>query len=160
MKHSPISYGPAVHYRELKISSPAFAHEEMIPSRYTCGGENISPPVEIDQIPKDAKCLAMIVDDPDASGGSFIHWLVWNIPVKHHLHENEIHGTEGINDFGKHHYGGPCPPGGTHRYFFKIYALDSLLDLPQDARKAQLERAMNDHILAFGELIGLYSRQR
>ena len=160
MKQTPISHGPAVHYRDLKISSPSFAHEELIPSRFTCDGENIGPPLDIDQIPKDARCLVLIIDDPDAPGGSFVHWLVWNIPVKHHLPENEIHGVEGLNDFGRQHYGGPCPPQGTHRYFFKMYALDSLLDLPRNTRREQLESAMNDHILAFGEVVGLYSRQR
>ena len=160
MKQTPISHGPAVHYRDLEISSPSFAHEELIPSRFTCDGENISPPLDIDQIPKDARCLVLIIDDPDAPGGSFVHWLVWNIPVKHHLPENEIHGVEGLNDFRRQHYGGPCPPQGTHRYFFKMYALDSLLDLPRNTRREQLESAMNDHILAFGEVVGLYSRQR
>ena len=148
----------AIDYKQLNISSIAFKADEMIPSKYTCDGVNINPPLDIKHIPEKAKCLALIVDDPDAPIGVWVHWVVWNIPVTHHIKENEVHGTEGINDFQQQHYGGPCPPSGTHRYFFKVYALDALLDLPANTKKLQLEKAMSEHIIAFGELIGLYNR--
>ncbi len=149
----------AMDYKLLKVSSPAFAYEAMIPLKYTCDGKNISPPLDIEQIPEEAKCLVLIVDDPDAPVRTWVHWIAWNIPVTHHIKENELHGTTGLNDFRMHHYGGPCPPSGTHRYFFKIYALNSLLDLPVDTTKLQLERAMSEHIIAFGELVGLYKKK-
>jgi Raf kinase inhibitor-like YbhB/YbcL family protein len=150
--------GKSVAYKQLIVSSTAFQDDGLIPSKYTCDGKNINPPLDIKQIPEETKCLALIVDDPDAPIGVWVHWLVWNIPVTHHFKENEVHGTEGVNDFQKHHYGGPCPPSGTHRYFFKIYALDTLLELPPSTKKIQLEKAMSGHIIAFGELIGLYRR--
>jgi len=146
--------------RPLKITSPAFGHEDFIPVKYTCEGENVSPQLDIDLIPKDAACFVLIVDDPDAPGGTYVHWIVWNIPIKHHLHENEVHGIEGRNDFKQNHYGGPCPPSGTHRYFFKLYALDSLLTLPPSTNKDQLLDAMRDRVIAYGELIGLYTRNQ
>ena len=138
---------------KLSISSPAFKENGFIPAEYTCDGANINPPLYIEGIPKEAQCLALIVDDPDAPMGIWVHWVVWNIPATHHLKEKTVHGTQGMNDFRKHTYGGPCPPSGTHRYFFKVYALDELLVLPATANKQQLERAMSNHILAFCELI-------
>ena len=148
----------AIDYKHLKVSSPVFKENEMIPAKYTCDGVNVSIPLNIKHIPEEAKCLVLIVDDPDAPIAAWVHWVVWNIPVTHHIKENEVHGTEGINDFQQHNYGGPCPPSGTHRYFFKVYALDALLDLPANTKKLQLEKAMSEHIIAFGELIGLYNR--
>lgn len=148
----------SVYYKELKVSSPAFQNMELIPAKFTCDGKNINPPLEIEHIPDEAKCLAIIVDDPDAPIATWVHWLVWNIPLTHHIKENVIHGTVGVNDFEKNGYGGPCPPSGTHRYFFKVYALDALLDLNQNTRKIQLEKAMSGHIIGFGELIGTYKR--
>lgn len=157
MKHTD----KAVDYKQLDISSAAFKANEMIPSDYTCDGLDISPPIDIQGIPKEAVCLALIIDDPDAPVGTWVHWLVWNIPITHHIKENDIHGVEGVNDLFQHHYGGPCPPlGSTHRYFFKIYALDSLLDLPRNTKKEQLEKAMSEHIIGFGELVGLYKRKQ
>ncbi len=149
----------AVDYKHLKVSSTAFQYEEFIPVKYTCDGKNISPPLDIENIPEEAKCLVLIVDDPDAPVATWVHWLVWNIPVTHHMNENAVHGTEGLNDFQQQHYGGPCPPSGTHRYFFKVYALNALLDLPSNTKKTQLERVMSEHIIAFGELVGLYERK-
>src|SRR5665647_2027424 len=137
----------AVDYKQLKVSSIEFQNEEMIPLKYTCDGRNINPPLDIEHIPEEAKCLALIVDDPDAPIGTWVHWVVWNIPVTHHIKENDIQGIEGINDFQKNHYSGPCPPSGTHRYFFKIYALDVLLRLPATTKKIEWEKAMSDHIL-------------
>lgn len=150
----------AVDYKQLDISSSAFSAQGMIPAKYTCDGENVNPPLDIEHIPEEAKCLALIVDDPDAPVNTWVHWLVWNIPVTHHIKENKVHGTEGLNDFQQQHYSGPCPPSGTHRYFFKVYALDALLDLPANTKKAELEKAMSLHIIGFGELIGLYTRNK
>ena len=146
-------------YRPLKISSPYFGHEDFIPSKYTCDGLNFSPQIDIDLIPKDARSFVIIMDDPDAPNGTFVHWIAWNIPIKHHLHENEVHGVEGMNDFNQHNYSGPCPPSGTHRYFFKVYALDSLLTLPPETRKEQLLDAMQEYIIAYGEMVGLYEKK-
>lgn len=148
----------AIDYKKMEISSLAFKENELIPSQYTCDGIDVSPPLDIAGIPEETVCLAIIVVDPDAPVGNWVHWLAWNIPVTHHIKENEVHGVEGMNDFIQHHYGGPCPPAGTHRYFFKIYALDALLDLPRNSKKDQLEKAMSEHIIGFGELTGLYSR--
>jgi Raf kinase inhibitor-like YbhB/YbcL family protein len=147
-------------YKLLKISSEAFRDNEMIPPKYTCDGINVSPPLSIEHLPLQAKSLAIIADDPDAPKGTWVHWVAWNIPFTHHLAENTVHGIQGKNDFGKYGYGGPCPPSGIHRYFFKIYALDTLLDLPENTVKAGLEKAMSDHIIAFGELVGLYASKK
>lgn len=143
---------------KLTITSPAFKHGKSIPARYTCDGNNINPPLQIAGIPKETASLALIVDDPDAPKGVWVHWLLWNIKPTHEIRENSIPGTEGISDFKQHHWGGPCPPAGVHRYFFKVYALDSLLDLESSSVKSRLEAAMAGHILAQGELVGLYSR--
>jgi len=143
---------------KLIVSSPAFENGKFIPRKYTCDGDDVNPPLEIKNIPKETKSLALIVDDPDAPKGTWEHWTVWNIPPTERIQENTVPGVEGLNDFGKHSYGGPCPPFGTHRYFFKVYALDTLLNLSPNARKKDLERAMEGHILSKGELIGLYKR--
>lgn len=149
----------AVDYKLLKVSSTTFGQGQFIPEKYTCDGANINPPLDIENIPEAAKCLALIVDDPDAPAGVWVHWLVWNMPVTHHIKEHEVHGTQGISDFREHHYKGPCPPPSRiHRYFFKVYALDALLNLPVNTGKKRLEKAMSGHILAFGELIGLYQK--
>lgn len=142
----------------LKISS-VFENNEKIPEKYTCDGENANPPLHIESIPKEAKTLALIVDDPDAPTGTFVHWVVFNIKIIKDIREDSIPGKEGINSFKKISYGGPCPPSGTHRYFFKVYALDSELDLDSSATKADVEKAMKNHVLAKGELIGLYSKK-
>jgi Raf kinase inhibitor-like YbhB/YbcL family protein len=148
----------AIDYKVLKISSAAFQNEGLIPTQYTCEGRNVNPPLDIKDIPKQTKCLAIIVDDPDAPIRPWAHWLVWNIPVTHHIKENRVNGIEGINDFQEYNYGGPCPPSGTHRYFFKVYALDKELELPRNTNKHQLEKTMSEHIIGFGELIGLYQK--
>ena len=148
----------ASHYKLLKLSSPSFRENGMIPSEFTCEGRNVNPELNISDIPKDAKSLAIIVDDPDAPSGSFCHWVVWNIPVTHCIHKQENHGATGMNDYGHHKYDGPCPPSGIHRYYFKIYALDCTLDIPVSSGKIQLESAMSDHILAFGCLTGRYNK--
>lgn len=143
---------------ELKITSPAFEANGEIPTKYTCDGADINPPLHIEGIPEEIQSLVLIVDDPDAPGGTWDHWIVWNIPPVDAIEEDSIPGTEGLNDFRRQAYGGPCPPSGTHRYFFKVYALDTMLDLPPTATKTDVEQAMEGHILAQGELIGKYSR--
>ena len=131
----------------------------MIPKKYTCDDRDINPSLNIEDLPKETKSLALIVDDPDASMGTWVHWVVWNIPPAKEILEDSVPGTEGVNDFRKHSYGGPCPPSGTHRYFFKVYALDTKLELSPNSKKRDLEKAMEGHILAKGEIIGLYSRR-
>lgn len=149
----------AVTYKKIDVSSAAFKENGLIPPRYTCDGKNVSPALIFDNIPKATQSLSIIVDDPDAPAGTWVHWLIWNIPVTHHLKEDHTIGTQGINDFNKQIYGGPCPPKGTHRYFFKVYALDCKLEIPGSSNKADLEKAMGGHILGFGELIGLYKKE-
>ena len=146
----------------MKITSLAFEHNSEIPSIYTCDGKNINPPLEFVQVPTNAKSLVLIVDDPDAPSKVWVHWVVYNInPKTQEVKENSIpqDGIEGMTDFGKPGYGGPCPPSGNHRYFFKLYALDSVLDLPQNATKQIVEQKMQEHIIDKAELIGLYSRE-
>jgi Raf kinase inhibitor-like YbhB/YbcL family protein len=145
---------------ELVISSPAFGQNKAIPAKYTCDGANVNPPLQIRGIPEGAKSLVLIVEDPDAPMGLWIHWVVWNVPITSTISENSIPGMEGTTTSKKRRYGGPCPPSGTHRYFFKVYALDTRLDLSGDAQKRDVEEAMQNHILAKGELVGLYSRHR
>ena len=146
--------------RLLEVSSSAFNENSFIPEKYTCDGYNVSPPLDIKNIPAETKSMAIIVDDPDAPISTWVHWLVWNIPVQHHIKENTVLGNQGFNDFGKYFYCGPCPMSGTHHYKFKVYALDTLLILPAVTKKFMLERAMSEHILAFGELTGLYKRKK
>ena len=150
----------SVDLKTLSIASSAFGNKKFIPSKYSCDGENISPPLAIGSIPEKAKSLAIILDDPDAPLRTWTHWVLWNIPPSAKVNEGNAPGTQGINDFGQNHYGGPCPPSGTHRYLFKVYALDDVLELNSSARKADLEKAMSGHIIAFGELTGLYKRNR
>jgi hypothetical protein len=145
--------------KELNIKSSAFEHNGLIPRKYTCDGEDVNPPITIENIPEGTQSLALTIDDPDAPMGTWDHWVVWNVPPKKEINENEVPGVEGINDFGKHSYGGPCPPSGTHRYFFKVYALDTKLNLNANSRKKDAEKAMQGHVLAKGELVGRYSRK-
>jgi Raf kinase inhibitor-like YbhB/YbcL family protein len=147
----------------FKITTAAFDHEGNIPSRYTCDGIDINPPLKIDHIPSSAKSMALIVDDPDAPSKTWVHWVAWNIDPKiTEIKENSvpIGAVQGLNDFRKHNYGGPCPPSGTHRYYFKIYALDTMLDLGNNAEKPDLEKAMKGHIIGQAELMGRYKRTR
>lgn len=144
---------------ELLVKSPVFEANKHIPRKYSCDGDEINPPITIDGIPKEAKTLVLIVDDPDAPMGTFDHWVVWNIPPSSSkIGENTVPGTEGLNSARQRGYMGPCPPSGTHRYFFKVYALDAELKLGAGTKKKDVEKAMQGHILAKGELIGLYSR--
>jgi len=157
----------------MKIVSAAFNHNAKIPAKYTCDEENINPPLQFLDVPENAKSLVLIVDDPDAPAKIWVHWVVYNIdPQTLEVKENSVPegGIEGMTDFGKPGYGGPCPPpaspeqlqrgeSGTHRYFFKLYALDSILGLPQNATKQMVEEKMQDHITDQAELIGLYRRE-
>jgi Raf kinase inhibitor-like YbhB/YbcL family protein len=146
------------------LSSSAFTHKGSIPKKYTCDGEDISPPLAISNVPQGTKSIALIVDDPDAPAppaGGWVHLVAWNIDAGTSLIEEEVlpEGVAlGMNDFGRSEYGGPCPPSGTHRYFFKAYALDTTLTLPRGSSKAELEEAMEGHILARAELMGTYTR--
>lgn len=140
----------------------------MIPAKYTADGEDISPPLSWEGLPGETKSVAIIADDPDAPRGTWVHWLVWNLPPDvTHLDEGvpadeELPrgGVQGTTDFGTVGYGGPAPPGGTHRYFFRVYALDTVLALPASATRPELEQAMEGHILAQGQLMGTYSRSK
>lgn len=146
----------------LTVSSPAFENNSFIPEKYTCDGVDVNPPILIDNIPSRTKSLALIVDDPDAPVGIWVHWVLWNIkPETKEIKENTVPkgAQQGMNDFRKHNYGGPCPPSGTHRYFFKLYALDNILKLSPDAKKADVENAMKGHIIEQAEVIGLYKRR-
>jgi len=145
----------------MKISSSAFANNSFIPSKYTCDGQDINPSLKIENVPAEAKSLVLIVDDPDAPMGTWVHWTVWNInPETTEILENSLpkEAVEGMTDFGKPGYGGPCPPSGTHRYFFKIYALDRILALEKGSSLEKLGEEMKDHILDKTQLIGLYQR--
>ena len=142
----------------MELKSPEFKNNEPIPKKFTCHGENINPALIAEGIPAGTKSLAIIVDDPDAPGGNWVHWVMFDIPVVSKIEENSSPGKQGINDSGRIRYDGPCPPSGTHRYFFKLYALDIELNLKEGVSKADLEKAMAGHILAKAELIGLYKR--
>lgn len=144
---------------EMKISTSAFENNTKIPAKYTCDGDNVNPPLIISDIPSGAKSLAIIVEDPDAPSGIWTHWLVWNIgPATTEIVENSVPegSMEGTTSFGKTGYGGPCPPSGTHRYFFKVYALDRELDLAAESTAEDLQGKIQGHILVQAELIGLY----
>ena len=147
----------------INITSPDFEHNKTIPVEFTCQGRDINPKLVIENIPGSTRSLALIVDDPDAPGGTWVHWLIYNIPLPQSgdlvIKPNTVPGLEGLNDFGKINYGGPCPPSGTHRYFFKIYALDTVFNLKQGITKQELESAMNYHVIDSAELIGLYKKQ-
>jgi Raf kinase inhibitor-like YbhB/YbcL family protein len=146
----------------MTIISPVFAHQEEIPAKYTCLGEQINPPLRFLDIPRTAKSLVLLVEDPDAVRGLFVHWVVFNMPVTvtEILENSRPQGIEGITSFGKPGYGSPCPPSGTgiHRYFFKLYALDSFLDLSSSADRQQILDAMEGHVLERVDLIGLFGK--
>lgn len=150
----------------MEITSSTFIHEHRIPSKYTCDGENISPPLEFADVPADARSLVLLMDDPDVPASAPVktwdHWVVFNIPpTTEAFPEGENPpGVLGSNTRGKNVYGGPCPPDREHRYFFKLYAIDTLLDLPEGATKSAVEIAMASHVIASAELIGRYVRNQ
>jgi Raf kinase inhibitor-like YbhB/YbcL family protein len=146
---------------EFKLSSPAFNHGSQIPSNYTCDGDNINPHLIIHGAPPETKSLALIVEDPDAPAGLWTHWVMWNIsPEVKEVREHTVPqgAQEGINTRGEVGYDGPCPPSGTHRYFFRVFALDMKLALSDAVDRQALEAAMEQHIIATAELMGTYSR--
>ncbi|WP_406658038.1 YbhB/YbcL family Raf kinase inhibitor-like protein [Methanolobus sp. ZRKC2] len=140
------------------ITSNAFEDEGKIPVKYTCDGQDTSPPLEFWDIPEGTQSLALIVVDPDAPSGDFFHWIVWNITPGPGIDENSVPGVEGRNSFGKISYNGPCPPSGTHRYFFRVFALDTELNLESGSKVDELEKAMQGHVLSEGQLMGRYGR--
>lgn len=145
---------------EMELTSPAFANNTPIPDKYTCKGEGVSPPLTINNIPTGTQSLALVVQDPDAPAGNFTHWLVWNISgTTSVIKENTLPSgaTQGLNDFNQTGYGAPCPPSGTHRYFFKLYALNRQMSLDPGARAYALTANLEGHVLAKAELIGLVS---
>jgi Raf kinase inhibitor-like YbhB/YbcL family protein len=151
----------------LDITSAAFAHGGMIPQKYTCDGMDVSPPLAWSGVPEGTKTLALISDDPDAPVGTWVHWVLYNIPAGvTELPEGipsdatlKNGAKHGITDFKRLGYGGPCPPGGTHRYYFKLYALDTVLELEAGCTKKELLAAMEGHVLADGQLMGKYARR-
>ena len=152
---------------EIKITSSAFEDGGLIPAKYTCDGADVSPLLQWDAVPEGTRSIALICDDPDAPMGTWVHWVLFNLPSDaKELAENipteetlPNGAKQGVNDFGRVGYGGPCPPGGTHRYFFKIYALDTEVGLQAGADKRRLLKTMEGHILEQGQLIGKYKRQ-
>jgi len=150
------------------LTSEAFTHGQAIPPTYTCDGRDVSPPLAWTEPPSGTKSLALLSDDPDAPMGTWVHWVLYNLPAStrtlpeaYPTSAQQSGGSrQGKTDFGRTGYGGPCPPSGTHRYFFKLYALDALLSLAPGASAQQLQQAMQGHILAQAELMGTYRRQR
>ncbi|MEJ2537308.1 MAG: YbhB/YbcL family Raf kinase inhibitor-like protein [Calditrichia bacterium] len=151
----------------MKLTSTAFSEGGMIPAQYTCNGPDISPPLNWEDVPERTKSLALVADDPDAPVGTWVHWVLYNLPADSRELQEDLPKTkvlpngamQGTNDFRKIGYNGPCPPGGTHRYFFKLYALDELVDLNPGARKKDLLDAMKGHILSECQLMGKFSRR-
>ncbi len=150
----------------MEFASAAFKNGEPIPKQFTCDGPNISPPLQWSGVPESARSLALLVDDPDAPRGSWVHWVLFNIPTGiPGLPENikktgtiPIGARQGVNDFREIGYGGPCPPGGKHRYFFRLYALDTELAVDPGATRAQFERAIQGHVVCEAQLMGTYQR--
>ncbi|MFL5753255.1 MAG: YbhB/YbcL family Raf kinase inhibitor-like protein [Bacteroidia bacterium] len=145
--------------KTLTVKSPAFVNNGHIPAKYTCDNAGINPPLTIGGVPEEAQSLVLIVDDPDAPGKTFDHWLMWNIPVTGKIEENSAPGVQGRNSRKENKYMGPCPPRGIHHYHFRMYALDVMLEISPDSDKEDLLKAMDGHIVASGELIGLYAKQ-
>ncbi|HOD35003.1 MAG TPA: YbhB/YbcL family Raf kinase inhibitor-like protein [Syntrophales bacterium] len=150
----------------MKVTSGAFDNGAMIPAKYTCDGDDVSPPLAWSPGPGETKSYALICDDPDAPGGTWVHWVVYNVPAGITELPEDVPpdrkltsgAIQGVNDFRKIGYGGPCPPGGTHRYFFRVYALGIILPLGPGATKEQVLKAMKGHVLAEGQIMGKYSR--
>jgi Raf kinase inhibitor-like YbhB/YbcL family protein len=145
--------------KNLSVTSEAFAAGGNIPAKYTCDGEAVSPPLTVDNIPEHSKTLAIIVEDPDAPHRTFDHWLLWNLPPDRHIKEDRVLGASGKNSAGKTGYYPPCPPSGSHRYYFTVFALDTSLSLQEGSDKQKLKAAMEDHILAQGVIMGRYQKK-
>ncbi len=144
--------------KKMELTSPEFKNNELMPMRFGYSQDNVNPELNIDGVPSETKSLVLIVDDPDAPRGTWVHWVLYDMPVIDRIEENSAPGTQGITDYKEKRYGGPFPPSGTHRYFFKLYALDKKLGLKEVADKKTVERAMEGHILEEAELIGLYKK--
>ncbi len=146
----------------MKLTSSVFSHNQSIPDKYGCDGENINPDLRVSEVPEEAESLVLIMDDPDAPiAESFVHWTLWNIdPATKEILENSVPpgAVQGQTNFGTSGYGGPCPPSGEHRYFFRLYALDKKLDLEEGATREEIDKAMEGSVIDSTELIGLYSR--
>ena len=166
---SPVEsqYHSATSKPAMNLKSNSFKHNEFIPSKYTCDGVNVSPQLEWSDFPTSTKCFALICNDPDAPSGNWVHWVIANIPVAiHSFNEHVLFSgndtnaiVSGTNDFGSNDYRGPCPPGGIHHYYFRIYALDSILKIRKGITADELIKNMQGHILSEGLLIGKYSRR-
>jgi Raf kinase inhibitor-like YbhB/YbcL family protein len=147
----------------MKLSSPHFSDGNNIPERFTCEGDDCNPTLVIEDVPQAAKSLVLIVDDPDAPRGTFTHWLIWNLRSDvTEITEGSAppSGVQGLNDFGTGKYGGPCPPSGVHRYYFRLYALDMTLELAPNSKRNAVEAAMESHVIAEAILMGRYARKR
>jgi len=147
----------------MKLNTTAFSDGGSIPKKYTRQGANMNPGLHLEGVPERARSLALIVDDPDAPTGTFNHWLLYNMDPKiRDIKENSapVLATQGRNDFGETEYDGPQPPSGEHRYFFKAFALDTVLDLPRGAKRRDLDKAMNGHILDEAAVMGKYAREQ
>lgn len=143
----------------MQLTSPAFSNEGTVPKRYTCDGADVSPPLQLTNVPTNTVSMVLIMDDPDAPVGVWDHWVAYDIEPRQEIAEDVTTlGTPGVNSWDRPGYGGPCPPGGTHRYFFTVYALDTMLGLDAGAGKAEVLAALEDHVLAQATLMGLYSR--
>ncbi len=149
----------SVDYKPLKVSSSAFHEGGLIPAKYTCDGDNVNPPLDITGFPAETKSLAIVLEDPDAPIRPWLHWLAWDIQIARHIKEARIMEAEGRNDFGEYNYLGPCPPTAVDLYYFRVFALDTFLNLPVDISKRDLQRNMNEHIIGFGETMGVYKRR-
>jgi Raf kinase inhibitor-like YbhB/YbcL family protein len=146
----------------MKLASPDFSEGSSIPERFTCDGEEISPTLKIDEVPQAAKSLLLIVDDPDAPRGTFTHWLIWNLnpDLAEIMADTPPPGAvQGVNDFGTRQYGGPCPPSGVHRYYFRLYALDVTLELAPKSKRKAVDDVIKGHIVAEATLMGRYARK-
>lgn len=144
----------------MKIVSPLISEGGEILSKFTCEGQNINPPLQFIEVPPNAQSLVLIVDDPDAPGETFVHWLLYNIdPKTTFVDENQSVGTAGMTSFNKTTYSGPCPPSGKHRYFFKLYALDTVLAIPDNPTKHMIEEAMEGHVIEQAMLMGTYTKK-
>jgi len=158
---SPLPVNDPMSMATVTLSSSVFEHEGSIPSKYTCDADDVSPSFEIGGVPEEAQSLVLIMDDPDAPVGTWDHWVVFNIPPETtSIPENtEPQGVAGNNSWGRTGYGGPCPPDGEHRYFFKLYAIDAQLSLSEGATKTEVEQAMEGHVVAETQLMGRYTRE-
>ncbi len=140
----------------MKLKRAVFNQGESIPAKFTCDGENVSPVLELGDVPENSKSMVLVVDDPDSPKGTFTHWVLFDIAPTDTIKENSAPGKQGLNDFNTLSYGGPCPGVGIHRYYFRLYALDCKIGLKDGAKRHEVEQEMEDHILDSAELMGTY----